>query len=1166
MKWKLPNKILFILFVLSFSMATLNSQNNVITLKSTPNGSEGNSKFTDNSTIFINSSGVASYQNTNQYDDWTVSSTTVTPSGAKNKSFNILFGGMATTDTNVGIDYGKLLTAGGIDRANNGALGIKSSNGNGINNNEGYTFGLDLTNISYTASLQFSKIYVSWTGSANETGVIVSRSNTSKQITFGNKTGVDVLINNNNEHSIDVTSLNIYLAGGEVNDSLLAVFNNSSVTNNFRVTGVEFKVVTNILNPAVISNHSHPRILLEQGEESQIQTLINQSSNFSKLHDHIVEKADEFVTAPSIVLPSSGRFLSEAREALRQIFYMSYAYRMTNNSSYLTKVESVLNTISNFNSWKISGSQDLETAEMCMAAAIGYDWLFDDLSSSTKQNVREAILNFGLKPLKDRPFWDATSNWNQVGIAGVTYGAIAIYNDGTTEMDSEAKDVLKKILAKNPNSMNTYADGNYAEGPMYWNYGSTFEVMLLSALEKLYGTNHTDIKRLTNSPGFLESAEFMQFATGPTSLYFNYMDGTDKRKPLPVAFWMAKKMNNPDVLSEEKKLLANGIYFESNDEDRCLPLTMIYAKDINIDNLNNPAKKLFVGHGHQPVALVRTSWAGSTGKFFGIKAGTADYSHGHMDAGTFVYDSQGIRWGMDFGKYDYGAVTAGIFALNPNNWHSNRDQNSARWDIFRVSNLNNNTLSIKKTSENNWQHYNVDGFASIIETYDTNAKRGAKVDLTSVIGLNNELHEIKRSVYLVNEDYLEIKDEVNNGSQSVDLYWNMVTDAQINQINSSKIKLTKEGKSVILELQSSNSNVSFSLVTNRSTDPVDYFSTATYERKNPGTTMIGFTSTIPANENVTYTVTLKDDAKVQPSSSIGTNEILLDLPDYKSHLEGNNLYKTSSIFHIDNSGDVDITGYPKDYAWIAHGNTNITNANNSSFNFSFNVIGETGGIDRNNSGYIGIRGENGGGIDPEEGFRLGLSAIQMPSNVSLQLTKISFKEVSNNRKGIISGSTLSKTFGANGVTADVNLSGGFVNVDDLNIIVQGGAENNDLATVQGIGNATGGFRINKFVFKVIPTTSSKSLNTESNSLENIQLYPNPFNDFITIKGLHKKTAESVNYKLYDLLGSCLINHKVDKKDITNELKIPLNNLTKGVYFLKVEIGEHNSIKKIIKTD
>lgn len=1173
MKYKLPNKNILILFVLSFSIATLNSQTNIITLKSTAQGSEGNSKFTDNSTIFINSSGVASYQNSSTHDDWTVSSTTVTPSGAKNKTFEILFGGMATVNVNAGIDFGKLITAGGIDRANDGALGVRGGGGNGINQNEGFNFGLDLTNISATASLQFSKIYISWSGNTNETGVIVNRVNTSKQISFGNKSGVDVQFNSNSEQAIDITSLNIYIVGGNINDSLLSVFNTSTSTNNFRVTGVEFKVVTNILNPAVVENASHPRLLLKDSDMASLHNLHYNSNIFKGLGEHIKDKAAEFAYSTNpIVLPSSGRFLAEARSALKQIFYLSYMYRVFKQQgdnmakdACLQRAEDLLNNISNFSSWKISGSQDLETAEMCMAAAIGYDWLYSELSASTKQNVREAILNFGLKPLKDRPFWDATSNWNQVGIAGVTYGAIAIYKDGTTEMDNEAKDVLKKILAKNPNSMNTYADGNYAEGPMYWSYGSTFEVMLLSALEKLYGTNHTDIKRLTNAPGFLQSAEYMQFATGPTSLYFNYMDGTDKRKPLPAAFWMAKKMNNSDVLSEEKKLLANGVYFQNSDEDRYLPLAMIYGKDINIDNLNNPAKKLFVGHGHQPVALVRTSWGGSTGNFFGVKAGTADYSHGHMDAGTFVYDSQGIRWGMDFGKYDYGAVSAGIYALNPNNWHSNKNQGSARWDIFRVSNRNSNTLSIKKTSETNWQRHKVDGFASIVETYDTYSKRGVKVDLTSVIGLNNELDDIKRSACLVNEDYLEIKDEINNGNESVDLYWNMVTDAQINQINSSKIKLTKEGKSVILEVQSSNSNVSFSLVTNRSTDPVDYFSTATYERKNPGTTMIGFTSTIPANENVIYTVTIKDDAKVSPSSSIATNEILLDLPDNKTHLEGNNLYKTSSVFHIDSSGDVDITGYPEDYAWIVHGNTNISNAHNSSFNFTFSVIGESGGIDRSNAGHIGIRGVNGGGIDSGEGFRLGLSAKEISSNVSLQLSKISFSAISGNKKGAISTSFSSKTFGAPGVTADVNLSGGFVNVEDLNIIIQGGTESNDLALIQNTGSS-GGFRINKFVFKVIPTTSSKSLNTASNSLEDIQLYPNPFKDFVTIRGLHQKTAESMNYKLYNLLGSCLISHKVDKKDITDELKIQLNNLTKGVYFLKVEIGELTTIKKIIKTD
>ncbi|WP_201741491.1 heparinase II/III domain-containing protein [Sinomicrobium soli] len=1170
----------FLIFISLYA----NAQNNIITLDPLPGGSEGNNRYTDSSTFETDGSGNVSYHNSNSYDDWSVTASTITPTGALGRTFSITFGGMSEVNTVIGNDYGALISPAGIDRAASGALGIRGGIGNGIDSGEGYYFGLDLTNLNSTAAVQITKISVTDLAATGETGVIVSRLNPSRKFTFGKPgaPGVDYELAGG-AGTIDVSSFNLYLTGGNINEHMVSVFSNTTVPSGYRITGVELRVRTNILNPNPVSNASHPRLLLGQGEETDVQNLISQSAEFNAIHEYILENADNFVQeSPLVYNAVNNRMLETAREAIRQVFYLAYAYRMTSDTDYLTKAEEVINTVCDFPDWV---TYTLDTAEMCFAVAIGYDWLYHELSATTRQKARESILDYAFLTQKNKPFWDMTSNWNQVGIGGLAYGALAIYGDGTAQMDQEARFVMNNILVKNPNSMETYANGNYQEGAMYWSYGSTYEVLLLSALEGIYGQNHEGVRRLRSTPGFLESAEYMQYVTGTSSLYFNYSDCTEKRIPLPATIWMADKLNNPSLLSVEQLLMQNGKYTSNySDDSRFLPIALIYGKEIDWENLSAPGPKVWKGYGSQPVVLVRTDWQGSNGKYVGVKGGTPDYSHAHMDGGTFVYDSQGKRWASDFGKYDYNAVKAGI---SPPGSANDFSQGSSRWNIFRVSNLNHNTISIKKSSETNWQHHKVNGSASITGIFDTPAKRGAELDMRGLIGLDDELEAIYRSVYLVDESYLEIKDSIDNGSGAVDLYWNMVTTALVETLDSSRIKLTQGGKTAILEISSSNPSVSFTIADNRSTDPVDYFPPATYERKNDGTVMIGFEAAIPANEQVTFTVTLKDDAEVPPSSTEPVNYVLLELPDPNTGREANGLYYDTSEFYVDSQGDVSISGIATEYAWNVYGDTDIDSIMGHKFFFRWHGMGAVNtvegndfgalvtpaGIDRSASGELGVRGGAGNGIDPNEGYLFGFDGSYLPDITGLQLVKVGVNFVSSSRTGIlVNRNDTSKrvSFGGPSSAADVILPSGqgFVDVESLDISITGGQTDYEMASVFNSGTS-GGFRINKVVFKVISSGTAPLYTMSAPSVEDAEkdaviLYPNPFTSTITLRNT-KEENHFLNLSLFTDTGTRLFYKTFDNSQAGDTRILDLQGIKPGIYVIRMEMSSGKTItKKIVK--
>lgn len=74
--------------------------------------------------------------------------------------------------------------------------------------------------------------------------------------------------------------------------------------------------------------------------------------------------------------------------------------------------------------------------------------------------------------------------------------------------------------------------------------------------------------------------------------------------------------------------------------------------------------------------------------------------------------------------------------------------------------------------------------------------------------------------------------------------------------------------------------------------------------------------------------------------------------------------------------------------------------------------------------------------------------------------------------------------------------------------------------------------------------------------DNIQIFPNPTNNFIFITGLNKP---SLNYSIFDL------NQKIVKKGITQTDKpIDIGDLLNGVYVLQIKIEESISNYKIIK--
>ena len=79
----------------------------------------------------------------------------------------------------------------------------------------------------------------------------------------------------------------------------------------------------------------------------------------------------------------------------------------------------------------------------------------------------------------------------------------------------------------------------------------------------------------------------------------------------------------------------------------------------------------------------------------------------------------------------------------------------------------------------------------------------------------------------------------------------------------------------------------------------------------------------------------------------------------------------------------------------------------------------------------------------------------------------------------------------------------------------------------------------------------------------ISVYPNPAFDFLMLRIEADKliNSRSVCYRLYDMHGKLIINENI----ISDLTSVSVENLTPGIYFLKVIDSDGIATKKVIKT-
>ncbi|HEY1055431.1 MAG TPA: heparinase II/III family protein, partial [Emticicia sp.] len=233
--------------------------------------------------------------------------------------------------------------------------------------------------------------------------------------------------------------------------------------------------------------------------------------------------------------------------------------------------------------------------------------------------------------------------------------------------------------------------------------------------------------------------------------------------------------------------------------------------------------------------------------------GSPSISHGHMDVGSFVMDANGERWSMDFGMQEYESLES----KGVNLW--GMAQNSQRWQVYRYNNLAHSTLAF----DNEFQR--VEG-KTAIQQYTTQPKfLSAVSDISAVY--KGKANEVKRGVAIIDQQYVAVKDEIGTAENPTTVRWAMLTPAEVNIEANGMATLTQKGKKLQIKVLEPANVTLKTWLTEGSHD---------YDAPNPGTTLVGFESSLPANTKVNLTILL-----IPEGAKTGTKQTIPALKDWK---------------------------------------------------------------------------------------------------------------------------------------------------------------------------------------------------------------------------------------------------------------------------------------------
>ncbi|MDR0843744.1 MAG: heparinase II/III-family protein, partial [Tannerella sp.] len=414
------------------------------------------------------------------------------------------------------------------------------------------------------------------------------------------------------------------------------------------------------------------------------------------------------------------------------------------------------------------------------AVAIGYDWLHDVLSPETKQKVVASIktkaLDLAVEEYKtgDNGSWaKRETNWNVVCNAGMTLGALAVAED----YPELAEQIITNAVKYVPNCIELFApDGVCYEGPAYWGYTNDFLSLLLKSLDDNFRTTFG----LSELEGVSQAVMYYISSTSPSGKIFNFANsGGAGQENDPIFFYFSRKFNQPEAAEYYRKILSRTA--GNSSFSRFYFLSIPWYDPATVTAAALPKLKVF-RNSINDIVVFNGDASAENSIYLIAKTGDPDMAHQQLDVGTFIIETNGVRWSDDTGADSYSL---------PGFWDYKPD--GQRWKYFRNTNFSHNTLSI----DNKIQYSAGTGE---LAAYDEQATQPfVTMDISGVY--QGQATSAFRTFCLTGDTRMVITDSVTLNKASQQVCWSMITAADV-QCKGNTAVLTKDGKTFFVTLLS----------------------------------------------------------------------------------------------------------------------------------------------------------------------------------------------------------------------------------------------------------------------------------------------------------------------------------------------------------------------------
>jgi hypothetical protein len=423
----------------------------------------------------------------------------------------------------------------------------------------------------------------------------------------------------------------------------------------------------------------HPRLIILDSEMPAIKHAVAKDPFIKAWYRQELAIGEKLLTTPPDTYTIGGSehtLLATSRDMEGRIFTLAGLYRIDGDKRFAQRATQEMLAAAAFPNWY--PTHFLDTAEMTAALGVGYDWLYSALSPADRITIRNAIATKGIDPWIERirsgeAIHHEHNNWNQVCNGGESVGALAIADQDP----QRAQAILEHAQLAIASIMKLFApDGGFEEGPGYWNYATSYNVLYIAALDSALGTDFG----ASNAPGFSTTVDYHIQSTGPTLQYANFGDAEPDVYPSPQVFWFARRFHRPFYAAHERPIVLNTTLDPKlqKESSRFSMLGLMWAAlpPIAGDKSQLPRVQSFARVAQ---AYMRSAWNDPNAWYVGFKGGDAHASHGHLDLGSFVLDAFDQRWASDLGPDSYGLP--GYFGHR-------------RWSYYRMRTEGHNTLTI----------------------------------------------------------------------------------------------------------------------------------------------------------------------------------------------------------------------------------------------------------------------------------------------------------------------------------------------------------------------------------------------------------------------------------------------------------------------------------------